>query len=76
MNTLQNRRPKEQWKKRKKKELKTCTINGETKPLREWYIIFNTSEPAVRYRMKELGMSLEQALTTPKFTDGRPRKLI
>ena len=73
---LQNRRPKEQWKKRKKRELKTYTIDGETKPLREWYIIFNISGPAVRYRMKELGMSLEEALTTPKFVDGRPRKFI
>lgn len=71
---LQNRRPREQWRKPKKRKLKTYTIDGETRPLREWYIIFNTSDQAVRYRMKTLGMSFEQALTTPKFTDGRPRK--
>ena len=71
---LENRRPREQWKKPKRRKLKTCTIDGETKPLREWYIIFNTSSPAVRYRMKTIGMSLEEALKTPRFTNGRPRK--
>lgn len=71
-----NRRPQEKWKKRKPRKLKSLTIDGETKPLREWYLIFNTSEPAVRYRMNKLGMTLEQALKTPKFTDGRPRKTI
>lgn len=69
-----NRRPSSEWKKRKPRELKTLTINGETKPIKEWYLIFNTSQPAVAYRMKKLGMTLEQALTTPKMTDGRPRK--
>lgn len=71
---MENRRPKEEWRKRKRNKFKTCTIDGETKPIREWYLIFNTSGPTVRYRMKELGMTLEQALKTPKMTDGRPRK--
>lgn len=71
---LENRRPKEQWRKPKRRKLKTCTIDGQTKPIREWYLIFNTSEPAIRYRMNKLGMTLEQALKTPKLTQGRPRK--
>lgn len=71
---LANRRPRSEWKKPKKRKLKTCTIGGVTKPITEWYKIFNTSEPAVRYRMKILGMTLEQAIKTPKKANGRPRK--
>lgn len=71
---LENRRPLSEWRKRKPRKLKTLTIDGETRTLREWYIFYNTSEQAVRYRMKNLGMTLEQALKTPKITDGRPRK--
>lgn len=67
-----NRRPMS--KDRKPRKLKTLTLDGQTKPIREWYVFYNTSEPAVRYRMKKLGMTLEQALKTPKLTDGRPRK--
>ena len=73
---LENRRPSSEWKKRKPHKLKTLTVDGETKPLREWYAFYNTSQPAVAYRMKNLGMTLEQALKTPKLTDGRPRKTI
>lgn len=69
-----NQRPKEQRKKPKRRKFKTWTIDGETRPIREWYLIFNTSEPAIRYRMNKLGMTLEQALKTPKITQGRPRK--
>lgn len=69
-----NRRPSSEWKKRKPRKLKTLTIDGQTKPIREWYAFYNTSEPAVRYRMNKLGMTFEQALKTPKLTDGRPRK--
>lgn len=71
---IENRRPKEEWKKPKKRKLKTLTINGETKTLQEWYKKYNTSEQAVRYRMKTIGMSLEQAIQTPKICYGRPRK--
>lgn len=71
-----NRRPSSEWKKRKPRKLKTLTIDGETKTVREWYEIFDTSEPAVRYRMNKLGMTLEQALKSPKITQGRPKKAI
>ena len=72
---LENRRPREQWKKPKKRKLKTLSIDGETKTLQQWYKMYNTSGPAVRYRMKTIGMSLEQAIQTPKICYGRPKKL-
>ena len=68
-----NRRPQDQWKERKARKLKTLTLDGWTKPVREWYLFYNTSEPAVRYRMNTLGMTFEQALKTPKMADGRPK---
>lgn len=71
---LENRRPKEEWEKPKKRKLKAYEIDGEKKPLVEWYKTFKTSEQAVRYRMKTMGMTFEEALKTPKLTDGRPRK--
>ena len=63
-----NKRPIEEQNRKK------CDFQGKKYFLYELCKMFNTSEPAVRYRMKELGMSLEEALTTPKFADGRPRK--
>lgn len=41
-------------------------INGEWKPLSEWCFLYDVSVPFVRYRMKQ-GMTLEAALTTPKY---------
>lgn len=70
---LENRRPRNQWRKPKKRKLKTVTIDGETKSLSDWYRFYNTSDSAVRYRMKTMGMTLEEALKTPKMTDGRPK---
>lgn len=71
---FENRRPREQWRKSEKRRLKTLIIDGVSRPLRDWYEFYNTSEPAVRYRMKTMGMTLEEALKTPKMADGRPRK--
>lgn len=65
-----NRRPKEEWKEREK----PFEFEGKRYFLYELCEIFNTSEPAIRYRMNKLGMTLEQALKTPKLTQGRPRK--
>ena len=36
--------------------------------------MFNTSTQTIRYRMNNMGMTLEEALKTPKITDGRPKK--
>jgi hypothetical protein len=66
-----NKRPYCECKQRK---LKEYTINGITRPVTEWYVIYETSQPAIAYRMKTLGMTFEQALTTPKMASGRPRK--
>lgn len=71
---LENRRPRNQWRKPKKRKLKTVTIDGETKSLSDWYRFYNTSDSAVRYRMKTMGMTLEEALKTPKINKGRPKK--
>lgn len=65
-----NRRPPEEWKEREK----PFEFEGEKYFLYELCEMFDTSEPAVRYRMNKLSMTLEQALKTPKLTDGRPRK--
>lgn len=64
-----NKRPKEEWKRKGKR----YEFNGETYTLSELCNIFNTSVPALMYRMKKLGMTLEEALKTPKMTDGRPK---
>lgn len=69
-----NRRPKEEWKERRKRKLKTATLHGEEKPLVEWYIIYGVTAPTVAYRMKNYGLNFEEALTMPRITPGRPRK--
>lgn len=47
---------------------------GKKYLLKDLCEMFNTSEPVIMYRMKHKGMTLEQALETPKQTLGRPRK--
>lgn len=65
-----NKRPSNEW----ENGGKLYTINGETKILTAWCKQYNTSTVAVNYRMKKMGMTLEEALKTPKMTMGRPRK--
>lgn len=67
-----NQRPREEWKKPQGK-FEYC---GKLYHLKELCEMFNTSEPAIRYRMNNMGMSLKQALETPKKTMGRPRKVV
>lgn len=66
-----NKRPSSEWRKRKPD---AWTIDGEAKTFGKWCKQYNTSTVAVRYRMNKLGMTLEEALKTPKMTMGRPRK--
>ena len=47
-------------------------INGVYKTMKEWCNMYGVSEPFVRYRMKKKGMTLQEALETPKLQDGRP----
>lgn len=69
-----NRRPPKIGNDRKKRVVKLFSINGDARSMKEWCVLFGTSQQAVYYRMNKLGMTLEQALKTPKMTDGRPRK--
>lgn len=49
---------------------KTYVIDGEEKTLNQWCKEYSISAVAVQYRMKTLGMSLEDALKTPKTRKG------
>lgn len=67
---MQNRRTSSEWALRK---VKRYYAFGKIKTAKELCKEYSVSEPFLRYRLKN-GMSLEQALTIPKLTDGRPRK--
>ena len=67
---IKNKRPSEEWKRRGKK----FKYNGAEYRLLELSTVFGVSVPTIQYRVKHLGMTLEEALNTPKMTDGRPRK--
>lgn len=77
---IENRRPKSEWKKRKKgvkhKAKITWTINGIQKPARDWCAEYGVSYEMVSYRVKHKSMSIEEALTAPRMADGRPRKQV
>jgi len=49
------------------------TINGKTMNAAEWSRYYNLSLPYVMYRVKKKGMTPYEALTTPKFAQGRPK---
>lgn len=70
-----NKRPASEWKKRKKRD-GAFEYNGKMYRLEELCEMFDTSEPAIRYRTNILGMTLKEALETPKLTKGRPRKQV
>lgn len=42
------------------------TLNGETKSIRQWIRILGIGKSTVYYRIKEMGYTPEQALTTKK----------
>lgn len=57
----------------KKPSLKTTpliTINGVSKPMKEWLKTLNMCRDTVQYRMKVYGWSVQQALTAPKHLPG------
>lgn len=54
----------------KRRPVKTYCIDGEEKTLKQWCREYNISDVAVKYRMNTLGMSLEEALKTPKTRKG------
>lgn len=67
-----NQRPREEW----KKPQGNFEYDGKMYHLKELCEMFETSEPTVRYRMDKMGMSLKEALETPKKRMGRPRKVV
>lgn len=67
-----NKRPREEW----KKPQGNFEYDGKMYHLQELCEMFDTSQPAVNYRMNRMGMSLKEALETPKKQLGRPRKVV
>ena len=63
-----NQRPRISYNRRVK-----FTIDGVTKSMIEWCDDFGVSPQFVTYRVRKIGMSPLEALTTPKQTMGRPR---
>ena len=60
--------------KRPKKRNVKWTIDGITKPARDWCDECGVSYESAMYRINHKGMSVREALTTPKITKGRNRK--
>lgn len=50
------------------------SINGEDRPLLDLCEEYGVSAPFVVYRIRKMGMTPYEALTTPKVTMGRPKK--
>jgi hypothetical protein len=48
-----------------------CTINGVCKSLTEWCKEYDITPPAVLYRIKTKGMSMEEALKLPKNSQNK-----
>lgn len=60
--------------KRRGKRKLEWEINGEKKSAIDWCEQYGLSLPFVTYRIKKMGMTPYEALTTPKITAGRPNK--
>lgn len=60
--------------KRPKKRNAQWTIGNEVKDTREWCEIFGISYETAMYRINHKGMSVYEALTTPKMAKGRNKK--
>ena len=52
--------------------IKRFEVDGVSRTMAEWCLMYGVSEPFVRYRMQKKGMSLKEALETPKIQQGRP----
>lgn len=48
-----------------RRSTKMLTIDGETKPLSEWCKQYQIGSKAVLYRLKHMGMTHKEAITTP-----------
>lgn len=72
-----NKRPPSEWKKRKNKK-KTAMIlfGGEMVPKSDICKQYGISVETFNYRHNQKGMTVEEALNTPKMAKGRPRKAV
>lgn len=70
----ENRRPRDEWKSPEPRTKKTWTIDGITAEREKWCLVYDIGLPTVLYRVNHMGMTIEQALKTPKIQNGRPRK--
>lgn len=52
------------------------TISGETKIISDWCAIYGISSCTVYRRVREMGMSFEQAITTPNLKKKAPNKTL
>ncbi len=69
-----NKRPSSEWKKRTVKRRSFVNFNGDSISKIDLCKKYGISVPMFDYRIKIKGMDIEEALTTPKLTRGRPLK--
>lgn len=48
-----------------RRSTRMLTIDGETRPLSEWSKLYQIGSKAILYRLKHMGMSHKEAVTTP-----------
>lgn len=68
-----NKRPSSEWRKRSIKRQSLVTFNGKTVPKYDLCQKFGISVETFNYRVNTKGMSIEDALKTPKMRSGRPK---
>ena len=68
-----NKRPSSEWKKRNIKRRSLVMYNGDMVPKYDLCQKFGISVETFNYRVGKKGMSIEEALKTPKMAIGRPK---
>lgn len=68
-----NKRPSSEWKKRNIKRRSFVMFNGKMVPKYDLCQKFGISVETFNYRVNTKGMSIEDALKTPKMCSGRPK---
>lgn len=68
-----NQRKGDQRKKAKPRAKKSVVFLGQERTLESLYEEYNTSQQTISYRMKKMGMTMEEAFLKPKVALGRPK---
>lgn len=68
-----NKRPSSEWKKRNISRRAMVMYEGKLIPKYDLCKKFGISVETFNYRVNKKGMSIEEALKTPKMTEGRPK---